>query len=136
MKNQLAVASLQPWPWLTRIWQRIHVDLSEKNGVNYLIVVDNHSKRLEVVLMRSTTANKTIDVLRGLFASRGLPEEFVSDSGSQFTAHELKTFMEMNGIKHTRVAPYHPASSGATERCVQTVKQRPRKHAAGIHILK
>ena len=35
-----------------------------------------------------------------------------------------------------RVAPYHPASSGATERCVQSVKQRPRKHAAGIHISK
>ena len=42
----------------------------------------------------------------------------------------------MNGIKHTRVAPYHPASSGATERCVQTVKQGLRKHSARIHISK
>ena len=104
VKNTPAVAPLHPWPWPTRIWQRIHIDFAEKDGVNYLIVVDSHSKWLEVVPMRSTTANKTIDVLRGLFAFRGLSEEVVSDNGPQFTAHEFKTFMEVNGIKHTRVA--------------------------------
>ena len=101
--------------------------------MNYLIVVDSHSKWLEVVPMRSTTASKTTDILRGLFASRGLPEEVVSDNGPQFIAHELKTFMEMNGIKHMRVAPYHPASNCAAERCVQTVKQGLLKHCRNPH---
>ena len=123
VKNQPAVAPLHPWSWPTRIRQRIHIDFAEKDGVNYLIIVDSHSKWLEVVPVRSTTASKTIDVLRGLFASHGLPEEVVTDNGLQFTAHELKTFLEMDGIKHMRVAPYHPASSGAAERCVQMVKQ-------------
>ena len=58
-----------------------------------------------------------------MFASHGLPEEVVSDNGLLFTAHEFKTLMDVNGIKHTRVAPYHPTSNGAAERCVQTVKQ-------------
>ena len=48
--------------------------------MNYLIIVDSHSKWLEVVPMMSTTASKTIDVLRGLFASHGLPEEVVPDN--------------------------------------------------------
>ena len=37
VKNQPAVAPLHPWPWPTRIWQRIHIDFAEKYGVNYLI---------------------------------------------------------------------------------------------------
>ena len=83
--------------------------------MNYLIVVDSHSKWLEVVPIRSTIASKTIHVLRGLFASHGLLEEVVSYKVPQFMAHQLKTFTEMNGIKHMRVAPYHPASNGAAE---------------------
>ena len=31
--------------------------------------------------------------------------------------------MKQNGIKHTLVPPYHPASSGAAERTVQIVKK-------------
>lgn len=136
VKNQPAVAPLHPWPWPTRIWQRIHIDFAEKDGVNYLIVVDSHSKWLEAVAMRSTTSAKTIEVLRGMFASHGLPEEVVSDNGPQFIAHEFKTFMDKNGIKHTRVAPYHPASNGAAERCVQTVKQSLRKYSVGTQLTK
>ena len=71
VKDQSSVAPLHPWPWPTRIWQRIHIDFAEKDTVNYLIVVDSHSKWLEVVPMRSTTAVKTIDALRQLFASHG-----------------------------------------------------------------
>ena len=131
VKNQPAVVPLHPRPWPTHVWQRIHIDFAEKkNGV---IVVDSHSKWLEVVPLRSTTASKTIDVLVGLFASRGLQEEVVSDKGPQFTAHELKTFLEMYRIKHTRVAQYHPASNGATECCVHMVKQGIRKHCRNPH---
>ena len=81
-KNQPAVAPLHPWSWPKRLWQRIHIDFAEKDGVNYLIVVDRHSKWLDVVPMRSTTASQTIDVLMGLFASHGLLEEVVCLSWS------------------------------------------------------
>ena len=73
---------------------------------------------------------------RRLFVSHGLLEEIVSDNGPQLTTHEFNTFLEMYRIKHTRVAPYHPASSGATERCVQAMEQGLRKYSAGIHISK
>ena len=77
----------------------IHIDFTEKDGVNYLIAVDRYSKLLEVVPMRSTSASKTIDVLRGLFVSYGLPGEVVSNNGPQFTAHEFKTFMDIMVVK-------------------------------------
>ena len=87
----------------------IRIDFAERDGVNYRAVVDIYSKWLEVTPVRAITASKTIDVLRGLLASHGLPEEVVPDNGPQFTAHKFKTFMEMNRVKHTRVAPSHPA---------------------------
>ena len=31
--------------------------------------------------------------------------------------------MKQNGIKHIRCAPYHPATNGAAERFVQTLKE-------------
>ena len=58
-----------------------------------------------------------------LFASYGLPEQLVTDNGSQFTSDEFATFLKLNGVKHVRCSPYHPASNGAAERFVQTFKR-------------
>ena len=46
----------------------------------------------------------------------------VSDNGPQFVAEEMRQFLATNGVKHLRSAPYHPATNGAAERLVQTVK--------------
>uniref|UniRef100_A0A1A8QZH2 Gypsy retrotransposon integrase-like protein 1 n=1 Tax=Nothobranchius rachovii TaxID=451742 RepID=A0A1A8QZH2_9TELE len=115
-------APLHCWQWPTRVWQRIHIDFAEKEQHNFLVLVDSHSKWLEVIQMKTTTAAKTIEVLRNIFSSYGLPEEIVSDNGPQFTSQEYKAFLQNNGIKQTLVPAYHPASNGAAERAVQTVK--------------
>lgn len=117
-----AAAPLHCWKWPTRVWQRIHIDFCEKDKQYFLVLVDSHSKWLEVVPMATTTSAKTIEVLRSIFASYGLPEEVVSDNGPQFTSSEFKQFLRGNGIKQTLVPAYHPASNGAAERSVQTVK--------------
>ena len=68
--------------------------------------------------MSSTNLSKTI-----VFARHGLPRKVVSDNGPQFSSNEFWKFMLANGIKHTRISPYHPSSNGAAERAVQTVKR-------------
>ena len=82
-RNKPAIALLHPdRPWIT-----IHVDFAELfEGVMFMIVVDAHSKWLKVIPMSSITMEKTIDVLRNLFASYGLRKQLVSDNGPQFTA--------------------------------------------------
>ncbi|UYV69815.1 K02A2.6-like [Cordylochernes scorpioides] len=72
--------------------------------------------------MRETTTRKTIEQLRRLFSSYGLPEELVSDNGPQFTGSEMKGFLEGNGIKQTLIPAYHPQSNGLAERAVRTIK--------------
>ena len=82
----------------------------------YLVVVDAHSKWLEVIMMSSTTAGKTITELRKLFASYDLPEQVVSDNGTQFTSSEFDIFMKCNGIKFLQL--HYPKSNGEAERAV------------------
>jgi len=73
--------------------------------------------------MTTTTASRTIEELRKLFATHGLPEQLVSDNGPQFIADEFGVFMRNNGVKHIKSGPYHPATNGLAERFVQTFKQ-------------
>ena len=115
-------APLYPWKWPAKPWERIHIDFFEKGKFNFLIVVDGYSKWLEVIPMGSMTSLKTIEVLRSLFARYGIPEEVVSDNGPQLASEEFAQFLKQNGVKFTRVPPYHPASNGAAERSVQTAK--------------
>ena len=86
-----AVVPLHPWRWPVRVWQRIHLDL-EKDRQSFLVVVDSHSKWLEVFHMTSTTSSQTIEVLRNLFAAHGLSEEVVSDNGPQFASSSSSSF--------------------------------------------
>ena len=72
--------------------------------------------------MKTTTASKTIDVLRQMFARNGVPREIISDNGSQFTSEQFQTFIRSNGILHKTSVPWHPASQGLVERFVQSFK--------------
>ena len=117
-------APLHPWSWPTGVWQRIHIDFAGPFlGHMFLLVIDSHSKWLEVFVMSSTTSIKTIDTLKSLFARYGLPEQIVSDNGPQFTSDEFKSFCKSNGIRHITGAPYHPSTNGAIEHAVQTMKK-------------
>ena len=122
VKQAPAVSPLTPFLWPGSPWQRIHVDYAEKDGHNFLVIVDTYSKWPEVFHMTSTTTSATISVLRKLFSQFGLPVQLVSDNGPQFTSTQFEEFLRRNGVKHIRVAPYHPASNGAAERMVQTFK--------------
>ena len=90
---------------------------------NILLTVEMHSKWPEVSVISSTTVSKTMDVLRQMFATYGLPDLIVSDNGPQFISADLATFTKMNRIKHIRSAPYHTASNCLAERFVQSLKQ-------------
>ena len=131
IQNTPVKSPLHPWIWPAKPWQRIHVDFAGPFcGHMYFVVVDAHSKWPEVIMMETTTSTKTINVLRHLFASHGIPEQIVSDNGPQFISKEFKDFTVSNGIKHHLSVPYHPATNGQVERFVQTMKQAIRAGSA------
>ena len=88
-----------------------------------MVLIDSHSKWIDVKHMTSTTTERTVDELRLIFAEHGLPEQLVSGNGPQFTSEKFASFTRQNGIKHILVPPYCPASNGAAERLVRVVKE-------------
>ena len=119
-----ASAPLHPWQWPDKPWSRLHLDFAGPFlRKMYLILVDAHSKWMDVVLMSDITSCQTIAKLKITFATHGLPKKIVTDNGSSFVSQEFKKFMLQNGILHITSAPYHPSTNGLAEHAVQTFKQ-------------
>ncbi|XP_058049718.1 uncharacterized protein K02A2.6-like [Ahaetulla prasina] len=117
-------APVREWEKPQGPWSRIHIDFAGPfHGQTFLIVVDAFSKWLEVILMKSTTAEAVIATLRHLFATHGLPDILVSDNGPQFTAAQFEEYLAEEGIRHALSAPFHPASNGLAERSVRSAKE-------------
>ena len=123
-----AKSTAASWDWPTGPWRRLHLDFAGAflNHM-FLIVIDAHSKWLEVFPMKIATSETTISVLRKLFAQFGLPEHIVTDNGTQFTSVKFKNFLLNNHIRHTCSAPGHPATNGAAERYVGYFKHQMKK---------
>ena len=126
------VTPLHSWEWPQHPWARIHIDYAGPvEGKMLLVVVDAHSKWLDVAVVTSATSSITIEKLRGMFATHGIPDVVVSDNGTVFTSDEFGTFMRHNGIRHVKSAPYHPSTNGLAERAMQILKESLKKSKTG-----
>jgi len=70
--------------------------------------------------MKTTTAAATIQELRKLFSTFGLPEQLVSDNRPQFVPSEFSQFLNSNDVKYIK---YHPSTNGMVEFFVQSFKR-------------
>ena len=126
------VSPLHPWSWPNKPWSRVHIDYAGPFfGKMFLLLIDAHSKWLEIHMTTSSTSAATISLIRRSFASLGLPEVIVSDNAANFTSDEFEQFLKKNGVKHVKTPPYHPSSNGLAERAVQTFKEGMRKMTDG-----
>ena len=84
------VVPLHPWARPDRPWSRVHIDYAGPfEGKMFLLLIDAHSKWLEVHAMNSATSAVTIELMRKTFSSLGLPETIVSDNAAIFTSEEF-----------------------------------------------
>ena len=130
--NQLTKTPLHPWELPDRPWQRVHIDFCGPvcNSM-WLVVVDAKTKWPEVLKMSNITALSTIQKLRTVFATHGVPEQIVSDNGPQLTSKEFADFCKLLNVEHRFTPPYHPNSNGEAERFVQTFKKALEKCIRG-----
>ena len=87
-----------------------------------LITVDVYSKWIDAQIVSNSTSYMTIEHLRTLFATHGIPEVVVTDNGTPFTSIEFSDFTRKDGICHVQVSPYHLSSNGLAERAVKTFR--------------
>ena len=115
---------LNPWEYTANPWNRLHVDFASPFlGHMFLVIVDSHTKWLEVFQMQNITSRKTVERLRSCFATHGLPDCIVSNNGPTLTSEEFREFTSANDIRHIFVEPYHPSSNGLAEKAVQSFRK-------------
>ena len=131
-RNVPQSTELHPWEWPDKPWSRLHADFAGPFlGHMFLILVDAHSKWMDIYTMSSITTEATIVNLKASFSTHGLPDVLVTDNGLSFKSEGFRQFVSLNGIQHLTSAPYHPASNGLAERAVQTFKNAMKKLSGG-----
>ena len=98
-RNLSPVVPIQPWEWPERPWSRLHVDYAGPlSSYMFLVVMDTHSKWMDIKMVKNATSSATITALRSMFATHGIPELLVSDNGAVFTSTEFKEFVQQQMV--------------------------------------
>ena len=104
-------------------WQRVGTDLFEYKQKPYLLIVDYHSRFIDIALLHNMSSATVIRHTKSIFARHSIPELVISDSGPQFHAECYKQFAEDYSFKHVTSSPYYPQGNGEAERAVGTIKR-------------
>lgn len=114
---------IQPRDIPSRPWDKIGSDLFEYASQHYLIITDYTSFFPEVwMLGRDSTAPQVINKLKESFARFGVPQEVVSDNGSQYRSKLFEEFSKVWGFKWNPSSSRYPQSNGKAEAAVKAVK--------------
>ena len=62
------IAPLHSWPWANQPMKWLHINFAEIEGFQVLVVINVHSKWIEVVPLHSVTAATTIQTLTTFFS--------------------------------------------------------------------
>lgn len=114
--------TLKPHTVPTLPWQKIGTDLFQTNGHTYIVVTDYYSFWPEVYELQRITSKDVITVLKDVFSRHGIPEELVSDNGTQYKSSMFQKFTSAWGIQHTTSSPHYPQSNGLAEAAVKVTK--------------
>ncbi|CAB3223790.1 unnamed protein product [Arctia plantaginis] len=118
---------LRPHEIPSEPWVKVGMDLFYFNGINYLLIVDYHSKFIETIELVSTLSDSIIKHLKNTFSRLGIPQIVVSDCGPQFISNEFRKFAREWCFNHVTTSPRYPQSNGQSERAVQIVKNIMKK---------
>ncbi|KAK3507486.1 hypothetical protein QTP70_026910, partial [Hemibagrus guttatus] len=119
---------LQPLPIPQRPCSHLSIDfvtdLPPSNGfTTILVAIDRFSKACRLIPLKGLpTAMETDQSLfHHVFRVYGIPEDIVSDRGTQFTSQVWKAFCKQLDINVSLTSGYHPQSNGQVERLNQEI---------------
>ena len=88
IRHQPMKAPLYPWIFTYRPWSHLHIYYCGPiSGKMLLVIMDSHSKWLEVHIASTATSEITIEHLRRTISTHGIPDTIVSDNASCFTSN-------------------------------------------------
>lgn len=128
-----ARAPLYPLPVISTPFRRIAMDIvgpleRSSSSNQYILVISDYATRYpEAFPLRTITTAKIIPALDQFFSRVGIPDEIITDQGTNFTSRLMKLLHKQLGISPIQTSPYHPQTDGLVERFNQTLKNMLRK---------
>ena len=106
--------------------ERLSIDFkspleSDTQNKYLFTVIDEYSRFPFAVPCQDTSAQSVIKSLDTIFSLCGYPSYVHTDRGSSFESHEMKEYLRIRGIAHSRTTPYHPTGNSQIERCNGTI---------------
>jgi transposase InsO family protein len=105
------------------------------DGKDYLVIIDYHSRWLEIMQLHSMTAQAVIHKFRRTFSTHGIPDVIISDNGPQFQCKEFHDFAQKYGFEHKTSSPVFPQSNGEAESAVKNAKKILRQKCPDVALL-
>ena len=129
-------APLVPLPIISEPFRRIGMNIvgplpRSKSGHKYVLVLCDYATRYpEAVPLKSIDAENIAEKLVEVFARVGIPEEILTDQGSNFVSQLLAELYRLLHVRPIRTSPYHPQTDGLVVRFNRTLKEMLRKTAS------
>lgn len=96
-------------------------DDGRKRRYSASVIVDVYSRRILVVLSRTSKAQTHCLALRAAILLWGVPQEIVTDNGKDYQAKHFRRVLEMFHIAHHTTAPFSPWEKPHVERGIGSV---------------
>ncbi|GKV28094.1 hypothetical protein SLEP1_g37185 [Rubroshorea leprosula] len=125
-----------PWPFAQWGLDLLGPFVKGVGGVTHLVVgVDYFIKWVEARPLSSLTSKKVEDfVFSSIICRYGIPNQIVTDNGTQFNCSSFRDFCSSYGIKLQFTSVYHPESNGMVEsvnKCIlEGIRPRLEQHKA------
>lgn len=124
---------MRPVPVVSEPFKKIAIDIigelpRSKSGCKYILTIVDYATRYPEAIPLKNISSKTVaDALIQCFTRLGIPEELVSDQGSNFVGKLMTQLYEHLGITKIQTSVYHPEANGLVERFNGTLKTMLRK---------
>ena len=82
-----------------------------------MILADFATRYPEAVQLKNIDTETVAETFVDFFNRLGVPEEILSDLGTQFVSECRKEVTRLFSIKQLTTTPYHPMCNGVTEKC-------------------
>ena len=94
-----------------------------------MTLVDCASKYPEAVPIKNIDTETVAETLLDMYNRVGIPEEVLSDLGTQFVSKCMEEVSRLLSIKRLTTTPYHPICNGLVERFNGTLKKMLQRYA-------
>ena len=124
-------------PLIDRPFKRVAIDLigeikpASEAGHRYILTMVDYATRYpEAVPLKRIDTETVAEALVDIFSRLGVPDEILSDLGTQFVSDCMKEVTRLLSVRQLNTTPYHPMCNGLVEKYNGMLKSMLKKLCA------